>query len=45
MWREKNVMSTLQYPTAGTPVTQCDVQNAEQWMKQVVYHDHYAAFI
>jgi hypothetical protein len=39
-------MSTVQYPTAGTPVTQCDVQNAEQWLKQVAYHDfHYAGFI
>ena len=39
-------MSTLQYPTAGIPVMQCDVQTAEQWLKQVAYHDlHYAAFI
>jgi hypothetical protein len=39
-------MSTLQYPTAGIPVMQRGVQNAEQWLKLVAYHDlHYAAFI
>ena len=39
-------MSTLQCPTAGITVMQHDVQNAEQWLKLVAYHDlHYAAFI
>ena len=43
---KKKGMSTIQCPTAGIPVTQRDVQNAEQWLKQVAYHDlHYAAFI
>jgi hypothetical protein len=39
-------MSTLQCPTAGIPVMQCDVQNAKQWLKLLAYHElHYAAFI